>query len=164
MEIIQIQSDEVGVISDLAEKIWPDTFKGILTDEQIRYMLDWMYNPNELIRQIEKGHQFYLLEINQKSVGFIGLQFNFPEPAQVKIHKLYVLPEAQGTGGGKLLFQQAVQVAKENECDSILLNVNRFNKAVGFYKHIGFKILKEENIDIGNGFWMEDYVMGCRVV
>ena len=162
MKIVQIQSDEVGVISDLAEKIWPDTFKDILTEEQIRYMLDWMYNPKELIRQIENGHQFYLLEINQKSVGFIGLQFNFPEPAQVKIHKLYVLPEVQGTGGGKLLFQQAFQVAKENECESILLNVNRFNKAVGFYKHIGFQILKEENIDIGNGFWMEDYVMGCR--
>lgn len=163
MKIVQIQSDEVGVISDLAEKIWPDTFKDILTEEQIRYMLDWMYNPNELIRQIENGHQFYLLLNNQKSVGFIGLQLNFPEPSQVKIHKLYVLPEVQGTGGGKLLFQQAVHVAKENECDLILLNVNRFNKAVGFYKHIGFEILKEENIDIGNGFWMEDYVMGYRV-
>ena len=61
MEIVHIQSDEVGVVSDLAEKIWPDTFKDILTEEQIRYMLDWMYNPNELIRQIENGHQFYLL-------------------------------------------------------------------------------------------------------
>ena len=36
MEIIRIQSDEVGVVSDLAEKIWPDTFKEILTEEQIR--------------------------------------------------------------------------------------------------------------------------------
>jgi GNAT superfamily N-acetyltransferase len=113
-----------------------------------------------LIRQIENGHQFYLLKIDQKPLGFIGVQVNYPEPTQLKIHKLYVLPEVQGTGGGKLLFQQAVQVAKENKCDSILLNVNRFNKAVGFYKHIGFEILKEENIDIGNGFWMEDYVMG----
>jgi GNAT superfamily N-acetyltransferase len=162
MEIIRIQSDEVGVVSDLAEKIWPDTFKDILTEEQIRYMLDWMYNPTELIGQIQNGHQFYLLKMDQKPLGFIGVQVNYPEPTQLKIHKLYVLPEVQGTGGGKLLFQQAVQVAKENKCDSILLNVNRFNKAVGFYKHIGFEILKEENIDIGNGFWMEDYVMGCH--
>ena len=163
MEIIRIQPDEVTVISDLAEKIWPDTFKEILTEEQIRYMLDWMYNPTELICQIENGHQFYLLKIDQKPLGFIGVQVNYPEPTQLKIHKLYVLPEVQGTGGGKLLFQQAVHVAKENECDSILLNVNRFNKAVGFYKHIGFQILKEENIDIGNGYWMEDYVMGCKI-
>jgi GNAT superfamily N-acetyltransferase len=101
--------------------------------------------------------------MDQKPLGFIGVQVNYPEPTQLKIHKLYVLPEVHGTGGGKLLFQRAVQVAKENECNSILLNVNRFNKAVGFYKHIGFEILKEENIDIGNGFWMEDYVMGINV-
>ncbi len=163
MKIIRIQSDEVSVVSDLAEKIWPETFKAILTEEQIRYMLDWMYNPNELIRQIENGHQFYLLEYNQETVGFIGVQLNYPEPTQLKIHKLYVLSEVQGTGAGKLLFQCAMQIAKENECDTILLNVNRFNKAVGFYQHIGFEILKEENIDIGNGFWMEDYVMGLSI-
>jgi hypothetical protein len=37
--------------------------------------------------------------------------------------------------------------------------VNRFNTALGFYKRIGFSIVTEENIDIGQGYWMEDYVM-----
>ena len=40
MEIVQIQSDEVGVVSDLAEKIWPDTFKDILTEEQKLILLE----------------------------------------------------------------------------------------------------------------------------
>jgi hypothetical protein len=39
------------------------------------------------------------------------------------------------------------------------LNVNRFNKAVQFYQYLEFTIIKEENIDIGDGYLMEDYVM-----
>ena len=39
------------------------------------------------------------------------------------------------------------------------LNVNRQNTAIGFYKKLGFKIIAEEDIPIGNGFFMNDYVM-----
>ena len=43
------------------------------------------------------------------------------------------------------------------------LNVNRKNKAINFYKKYGFTILKEEDIDIGEGYFMNDYVMGMEV-
>ena len=42
---------------------------------------------------------------------------------------------------------------------SLLLNVNRHNKAISFYKKYGFDIIAEEDIDIGNGYYMNDYVM-----
>ena len=50
-------------------------------------------------------------------------------------------------------------VSKTNNIIALTLNVNRFNKAIDFYLKNGFKIIKEENIEIGNGFLMEDYVM-----
>lgn len=51
------------------------------------------------------------------------------------------------------------ELSIQSEIEGLLLNVNRFNKAVEFYKAIGFNILFEENIEIGNGYLMEDYVM-----
>jgi hypothetical protein len=39
------------------------------------------------------------------------------------------------------------------------LNVNRFNPSVEFYKHLGFKVVAEEDIDIGRDYFMEDYIM-----
>ena len=36
--------------------------------------------------------------------------------------------------------------------------MNRFNKAVGFYKSMGFELKKEELLDIGRGYFMDDYV------
>jgi ribosomal protein S18 acetylase RimI-like enzyme len=41
----------------------------------------------------------------------------------------------------------------------LFLNVNKYNSAIQFYHKIGFEIAKEEVIDIGNGFVMDDYVM-----
>jgi ribosomal protein S18 acetylase RimI-like enzyme len=37
--------------------------------------------------------------------------------------------------------------------------VNRDNPAIQFYQKFGFEIIDKEDIDIGNGFLMEDYVM-----
>ena len=46
---------------------------------------------------------------------------------------------------------------------SLLLNVNRQNKAKFFYEKLGFTVIKEEDIDIGNGYFMNDYVMEKRL-
>lgn len=39
------------------------------------------------------------------------------------------------------------------------LNVNRQNKARIFYEKFGFVIVEEKDIPIGNGYFMNDYVM-----
>ena len=159
MEIFQISNSDIFRIKTIAELTWPDTFKDILSDEQIRYMLDWMYSIEVLASQIDNGHQFYVLSENEKDLGFVGIELNYPNQGNAKIHKIYVLPEFQGKGIGDKLIEKVVQYSKLNKINSLTLNVNRFNKAIDFYLKKGFKITKEENIDIGNGFLMEDYVM-----
>lgn len=163
MEIREINSFEVGIVNDLAYKIWPSTFSEILSTEQISYMLKWMYNTDTLSKQIEQGHQFFVAEENQLPIGFMGIQSNCPDNHSTKIHKLYVLPEIHGKGIGRELINVAISEAKEIGNDRLVLNVNRFNNAVSFYQKLGFNILLEENIDIGNGYLMEDYVMGLTI-
>jgi ribosomal protein S18 acetylase RimI-like enzyme len=46
-----------------------------------------------------------------------------------------------------------------NNQEALLLNVNKNNNAQYFYNKLGFIISKEEVIDIGNGYVMDDYVM-----
>jgi ribosomal protein S18 acetylase RimI-like enzyme len=159
----RLETDELQIVQDLAYATWPDTFKEILSPEQIRYMLDWMYNLETLTKQERLGHQFYVCESDELPVGFIGIEPHHPDQNKLKIHKLYVLPSTQGSGVGKILLQKAISVAKEMGIEKIVLNVNRYNRAVEFYKHLGFTVAYEENIDIGNGYWMEDYVMSYSV-
>lgn len=159
MKIIEISKQEVYRIKAIAELTWPDTFKEILSNEQITYMLNWMYSLEILESQIEKGHSFYVFIENGKDLGFVGIELNHPFFGNTKIHKIYILPDAQGKGVGAKLIEKVVQIAKFNNSKSLTLNVNRFNKAIDFYLKKEFKIIKSEDIDIGNGFLMEDYVM-----
>jgi ribosomal protein S18 acetylase RimI-like enzyme len=80
-----------------------------------------------------------------------------------KIHKRYVLPTAQGTGVGKKLIEYISTIALQNRNQILSLNVFRKNPAIEFYERIGFKKVKEINIDVGNGFTMNDYVMEMSI-
>lgn len=156
--IRELNSENIDIVHDLAHEIWPYAFKDILTSEQIEYMLNWMYDVKTLQDQLKKGHRFFLLEEEGKWYGFIGTE-KFEEKSAIKIHKLYVLPQEHGKGLGKKLIEHVKNIGLNDQIDFLFLNVNRFNKAVQFYQHLGFTIEKEENIDIGSGYWMEDYVM-----
>ena len=159
MELQKLEKIHVLRVQQIAKLTWPDTFKEILSAAQIKYMLDWMYNLETLKQQLEEGQLFYMLTHNDIDIGFIGVQNDFPVTGETKLHKIYVLPSSQGLGAGKILMNKAEQIAIENKSNYFVLNVNRCNKATDFYMKLGFEITYEENIDIGNGFLMEDFVM-----
>lgn len=164
MQIIKVTTkDQLQVVADLAKKIWPVTYATILSKEQLHYMLDRFYNLKALQKQLESGQVFYLAQNeNQEFVGFVSYEINC-KPNKMKIHKIYVLPETQGTGIGKQLFDLVKTKAQENQQTAIFLNVNKYNNAQKFYQKLGFAITKEEVIDIGNGYVMDDYVMEVLV-
>ena len=159
MEIRSLKRDELKIVQEIAHATWPYTFKEILSQDQIQYMLNWMYDVKQLESQFDSGHLFFTAELNDKSIGFIGIEPNHPEIGITKIHKIYILPGHQGLGVGKKMIEFVRKLSIQHEITALLLNVNRFNKAVFFYEALGFNHLYEENIDIGNGYLMEDYVM-----
>jgi ribosomal protein S18 acetylase RimI-like enzyme len=74
-----------------------------------------------------------------------------------------VLPSCQGKGLGRILFNRALEHVKTESHGRkarVELNVNRSNKAVSFYRHLGMTVLRQGDFHIGNGFYMNDYIMG----
>ena len=159
MQIIQCNKTQLEIVRDLAYKIWPDTYGQILSTEQLNYMLDNFYTINSLEKQFDAGHVFLLVEEDGQYLGFAAYEVNCKEKGKAKLHKIYVMPNTQGKGIGKKVIEDIQKLALENHSASLSLNVNRFNSALSFYKKTGFKIIDEVNIDIGNGYLMEDYVM-----
>lgn len=115
---------------------------------------------------MRNGQHFILIEEENSTLGFASYELNYENSYKTKIHKIYVLPETQGKGLGKKLINFIIKKALENNNSDIILNVNRFNKALGFYENIGFKISETVDIEIGNGYLMEDYIMqkSCIVI
>ena len=157
------KEDDMAIISDLAEEIWPQTYSVYLSQEQLRFMLDKMYNRGELLGQLESGHIFILASEDGKDVGFAGFSLIDPQNKGYKLHKIYVLPEMHGKGVGKILINEVVNLAAHEGGKTLQLNVNRNNNAKDFYLKAGFNIKETVDLDIGNGFFMNDYVMELSI-
>lgn len=145
-------------IRDLVYDVWPVAYAGIISREQIDYMLDKMYSDESLIHQMETEKcEFILAKRNNELIGFASV--SEVHPGTFKLHKLYVLTGIQGSGCGKTLLLAAEKHAKENNGLTIELQVNKQNRAVFFYEKMGYHRDEELVLDIGNGFVMDDYIM-----
>src|SRR5580700_8970064 len=146
--------DDINTIGFLAQQIWPDTYGEILPPEQLKYMLKLIYSPRSLRRQmVDERHQFLIVEQTEEPIGFASWSVT-GDPDLFKLHKLYVLPGRQGKGLGKTLLQFIFETIRPEGATRLRLNVNRFNKARQFYERMGFAVTGEEDIDIGDGYFM----------
>ena len=163
MKLTALKIEQLSIVIDLTKKIWPVAYGEILSKAQLDYMIHKFYNETALRELMQKGHVFYLAQDeNEKYVGFLSYELNC-EPNKTKIHKIYVLPETQGTGLGRQFFELVKEKALEKNQNAIFLNVNKYNKAIHFYNKLGFTKVKDEVIDIGNGYVMDDYVMEVAI-
>ena len=154
--------DDIPVIYELAHAIWPQTYSKILSVQQLDYMLELIYSKASLEKQFDEGHHFLIAEEDYKPVAFAD--YSLLKDDVYKLQKIYVLSNQQGKGIGKLLIEHVIQKIKEQKATALLLNVNRFNKAKGMYERMGFTVIGEEDIDIGEGYFMNDYVMERKSV
>lgn len=159
MIIRKVLDEEVNIIRDLALRIFPHTYANILSDAQLQYMLNKMYSPSSLARQIANQHVFLLAEEKGVYLGYASYELDCNNSGKSKLHKLYILPQTQGKGIGKLLLAEVERAAKEAQSKYLFLNVNRNNKAREFYERLGFYVAGQEDIYIGNGYLMEDFIM-----
>ena len=161
--IVEATAEDFKDIQNIAYTTWPTTYETILSKAQIEYMLELFYSEDILFKNLNDGHYFLIAKLGYDTLGFASYQPHYQGKNQTRLHKLYLLPSAQGKGVGKLLIQEIEKKAKENHDQSISLNLNRFNKASLFYLKNGFQVITEENLEIGSGYFMEDYKMERRL-
>lgn len=146
-------------IRDIAREVWPIAYGAILSEQQLEYMMVMMYSVSSLREQQEKGHHFILAIEDEAPVGFAAYEFNYGGTSKTKIHKIYILSNQQGKGTGRVLIDYITEEARKNNQEALLLNVNKNNVAQHFYTKLGFTIVEDVVIDIGNGYVMDDYIM-----
>ena len=150
---------DIPIIRSIAHDTWPVSYAGIISPAQIAYMLEMMYSEASLNTQIEeKGHRFLIAEDGARAIGFAGFEIGY-RPERARLHKLYALPALHGTGIGRALLEQVEIDVKQAGDRTIELNVNRANPAKDFYQRKGFRIERDEILDIGEGYVMDDHVM-----
>ena len=161
VQLIKAKTEDIPIISKLANTIWHQHYPAIISMEQINYMLNLMYSDESLKEQMtKKQHDFHLIQADGKNIGFISVS-KIEEVAQgYFLHKFYLDQTLAGKGTGTLAHNDLIKLLKPSQ---ISLTVNRQNyKSINFYFKNGFKIESVADFDIGNGFVMNDFVMLWR--
>lgn len=156
--------EDIGIIRDIARHAFPATYRDILSPEQLAYMMEWMYSEESLRRQMgEEGQVFFLALFNGRPCGYVSIERQ--EEDLFHLQKIYLSPDFQGIGLGHYLFETALEHIRRvhpSPC-RMELNVNRHNSARRFYERMGMTCLRSGDFDIGNGFFMNDYIMGMEI-
>ena len=153
-------NEAIPTIQQLANQTWAVAYKDILDQAQMKYMLETLYSTTTLEYQHNQLHFQSILAIDDgKPIGFASYSPSENKPGIFRLHKIYILPGQQGKGIGQSLLNYVIADMKTKGATILELNVNRQNKARTFYEKLGFIVIGEEDIPIGNGYFMNDYVM-----
>ncbi|NBO58390.1 MAG: GNAT family N-acetyltransferase [Chitinophagia bacterium] len=161
IEIRPLKIDEIEIVRRLSDEIWKKVYPSIISMEQIEYMLELIYNEEALKKQINvQGHQFILVIDNNTPIGYASYSLKVgTDDSEYRLHKFYLQPEQHGKGLGKQMMNHIIHEVQQAGGNSIELNVNKYNPTLHFYKKLGFSVISEEILDIGNGYVMDDYIM-----
>ena len=162
LRIIPVTNMElVYSLVPVAEEIWREHYVSIIGEKQVEYMLEKFLSADALVEQINSGYEYFLFSYDYTFAGFAAIK---EENGELFLSKLYVDKEFRGKGIGSHMFQKFIEICKLRELNKIWLTCNRNNtSSLEVYKHLGFKVVREEVADIGNGFVMDDYILEYEV-
>lgn len=150
---------ELTQAADLANRIWHECFQGIITNAQIDYMVEKFQSYNAMSEQIKnQKYSYFGVYDNGNLCGYFAVKPE--EDDRFFLSKLYLSKEKRGKGIARSMLSRVFEEAKMAGKNSVYLTVNKHNDhAIAVYKYVGFVVIDTPTTDIGNGFFMDDYVM-----
>lgn len=103
-----------------------------------------------------QNSEFYFAELDNKIIGYLKLNFGqsqteLKDDKALEIERIYVLREFHGKNIGQLLYEKAIQVARQANADYVWLGVWEKNpRAINFYKKNGFIEFDKHIFKLGN--------------
>ena len=150
---------DIEAIQSVARRVWLDHYPGIITHRQIDYMLGTDYSGKALNQGFDQGVAIDLLLIGDEVQGFAAYGPAARED-RAKLHKLYLDTSFHGQGIGSMLLDHVIERCRCRGIKTLELQVNKHNgKAIRAYEKRGFVRRSALLNPIGDGYFMDDYVM-----
>ncbi len=158
-ELIEIDHAQVPALQALAADIWWAHYPALISDAQIRFMLERMYSAAQLTQELADGVCYRGLRLDDRLCGYFSVRADLDGGAW--LDKLYLLPALHGQGHGQRMLRAAEQCAWQLGAHRLRLRVNRHNDtAIAAYRRAGYVLLGEDCAEIGDGFVMDDFIFG----
>jgi diamine N-acetyltransferase len=146
IKLAKISLANLKELQELGKKTFYESFAAENTAENMQYYLDTNFTGEKLTEEINNPYSaFYFAKLDDKPIGYLKInagqaQTELPgNDSGLEIERIYVLREFQGKKVGQILFNKAVEIAKEKNAEYIWLGVWEKNvNAIRFYEKNGF--------------------------
>lgn len=143
--IKRVLLDDIDSLQRISKQTFSETFSALNTEENMKkYLEDGLSIEKLTAELIDANSEFYFALLNSNIIGYLKLNFGesqteLKDNKALEIERIYVLKEFHGDNVGQLLYEKAMQVAKQNNANYVWLGVWEKNpRAINFYKKNGF--------------------------
>jgi ribosomal protein S18 acetylase RimI-like enzyme len=157
----QNDAEKICEMSKMATEIIREHFDPIIGKSQNDYMLKRFQSVDAITNQLVQGYRYYFVQEENQNIGFVAF---YPKKDAMYLSKFYLYKNIRGKGFAHEMLSFVVEETKKAGLSAIELNVNKYNSACQAYEKLGFKIIRSEKNDIGNGFFMDDYVYRLELI
>ncbi|MEK7436837.1 MAG: GNAT family N-acetyltransferase [Pseudomonadota bacterium] len=158
MHIAPLAEGDIAALIELAGLIWRRHYPGIISRQQIDYMLAQRYTPELIRAQMQSDKAWWdQARVEGSMIGYAQYELH---GRSMKLDKLYVHPDFQRRGYGARMLAHIEDQARRRGASAVRLNVNKHNlKAIAAYRKSAYAVVETVVADIGGGFVMDDFVM-----
>ena len=148
---------DLKILQKIGERTFIETFASENSSENMTVSLESAFTTEKLKNELTNiNSEFYFAEIDGKVVGYFKVNFNEAQTElkmsnAMEIERIYVLKDFQGMKVGKMLFDKAIENARNMGLDLVWLGVWEKNiRAISFYKKNGFTVFNKHIFRLGN--------------
>lgn len=155
--IRKVNREELAELQKISRETFFQTFAEVNSEENMRRYLEENLSLERLSSELRNNNsEFYFAITNDTITGYLKINFGDAQtephnPDAMEIERIYVLKEFYGKETGRMLFEKALERAKELHAPYIWLGVWEKNfRALSFYRKHGFTQFGTHPFRLGN--------------
>lgn len=145
IEIIKITISDITELQRIGRQTFKETFADSNSEENMKSYLEEDFSLEKLTKEVNnENSEFYFAKIDNEIIGYLKVNFGesqteLKDSKALEIERIYVSKEFHGKSVGQLLYDKAIEIAKQKNSDYVWLGVWEENpRAISFYKKNGF--------------------------
>ncbi len=155
-------SNDFRQLEPFAASIWEQHYTPIIGADQVAFMLNKYQSAKAMSDQFSAGYKYAVVICGDQKAGYFA--YDGKAEKEVFISKLYIHKDFRRRGLGRRILDFISNEARVLGCTAMTLSVNKDNSnSIQFYIAYGFQTIKAQKVAIGEGFYMDDYVMSYPV-
>ncbi|MGO4911698.1 GNAT family N-acetyltransferase [Leeuwenhoekiella sp. W20_SRS_FM14] len=157
MKIRKVIIQDIENLKEIGKLTFAETFSSDNSEENMLKYLEEGFSTEKLKKELkDENSEFYFAELDENVIGYLKVNFGqsqteIKDKISLEIERIYVLKEFHGKKVGQILYDKAIELAREKNVEYVWLGVWEQNpRAIRFYEKNGFVAFDKHIFKLGN--------------